>query len=330
MLSWVRSLFLNNVLAKLGCLILAVVLWSWVMVEGTAEERIETVPVQVQGLPGDVELAPGTRPTVTLRLEGSSLRSLSPKDVSITIQPDQIDIPRTRYELSAADVDLPSGWDLKAIEPRIIALDFRRVEEQEFELIPNVSDRPDTYEVEARVIPTTARVRGPQEHMINLQSLRLESVSLQGITPPGDDFQLQARVPSGLELVEPETNQFQLRVDVYEQVNRHEIDNVPVNVTDVPEGFRAEVEPATLTVVVKGPRERIRDIGPEQIDILVPAPSVDVRRSIELARIELPEQLELADGFSRQQPVQVRLEENSSDDETTADTQTTSGVTTNQ
>lgn len=298
----------NNALAKFGCLAIAGGLWFWVMMAGTVEERVEAVSVQVENLPENVETVPGTNPTVSLRVSGSSLRSLDPQEVRIAVELEDVDFPRTSHEIRRDEVELPEGWVLEAIEPRVVTFEFRRVTERTISVTPNLEGLPDQYEMGVRVFPPEARLRGPEEYLAGMEMLRLERISLDDVTPPGEDFRVPAEIPSGMELVEPDTNSFQVQVNVYEQVDRHEITGVPVQVTGVPDGWRAVVEPARLTVVIRGPRERVTGVGTEDIGIFVSAPDPDVGRAIELARIELPEGIELAAGFSRHQPVQIELE----------------------
>ncbi|MFP4687569.1 MAG: CdaR family protein, partial [bacterium] len=85
-LTKIRSFFLKNWFPKLICLLIALGLWSWVVVQQSAEQEFQ-VPVEFQEVPGNYMVSPESDDQVTVALRGqrTSLGAIDRADLKVEV-----------------------------------------------------------------------------------------------------------------------------------------------------------------------------------------------------------------------------------------------------
>jgi len=121
-------------LEALGSLLVAGLFWTTVVLSRTEiREMFVTVPIEYAGLPAELSLA-GERPReARLHVAGpaSTLHTLDMTAIRIAVDLAQAAPGRQRIGLGEANVRLPRNLNLVSVEPEVLDLEFRAVQERE-------------------------------------------------------------------------------------------------------------------------------------------------------------------------------------------------------
>lgn len=198
---WVQELVFDDWGLKLLALAITLAVWSGVTSSGaSAVIRLRSVELMFL-LPEDMETSGEPRDEVQVTLRGSrqSLDTLNVRRMiaSVNLQDYKLGERVVRLTPERVTMELPDGVQIEKIEPDTVPLRVERSVEREVEVRAQFGGvLPAGYKVQdVQVTPSRVRVRGPESHIINLEQVLTEPISLDGRTKGFTDTQIAVDVP---------------------------------------------------------------------------------------------------------------------------------------
>lgn len=247
-----------NLPLKVLSLLVAVVLWLAVSGQSTVERNI-LVPLEYQNEPPGMEIV-GDRPgSVDVRLRGSS------GNLARVVQGDVVALldltnarPGTRiFNLHPSEVRVPFGVEVVQVTPPTVSLDFQYAGEKVVPVSPVIEGDPDPGFVVGRITtaPATVQVLGPMSRLDALREATTEPVRVDGARKT-----VQDRVTVGVEDPAVRLREALVAVVTVEIVPapvEQTLTGLRIEPSNLGQGLSARIVPATVSVVVRGTRERI-------------------------------------------------------------------------
>lgn len=250
-----------NLPLKVISLLVAVVLWLAVSGQSTVERNIR-VPLEYQNVPTGMEIVGDPPGSVDVRLRGSSgnLARVVQGDVVAALDLTNAR-PGTRiFNLHASEVRVPFGVQVVQVTPPTVSLDFEFSGQKVVPVSPVIEGDPETGFVVGRITtsPATVQVLGPVGRLEALLEATTEPVRVDGaranvldrVTVGVEDTTVRLREP----LVAVVT------VEIVPAPVQQTLQGVAIATTNLGPGLTARITPATVSVVVRGTRERIAGI----------------------------------------------------------------------
>ena len=130
--SWWRGAIFSNVRAKAGALATVCVLWL-VLVGPQNTEVGFTIPVVYYNIPGNLDMTGKNTQEVYLRLRGSGelLTLLDPRRLRAQVDLSSARAGRSRYPLTAQDVNVPLGLQVAGMDPASVSVRLKKRPEPE-------------------------------------------------------------------------------------------------------------------------------------------------------------------------------------------------------
>ena len=261
---------LANLPLKVTSLLVAGVLWLAVSGQSTVERNIR-VPLEYQNVPPGMEIVGDPPGQADVRLRGSSgnLARVVQGDVVAALDLTNAR-PGTRiFNLRASEVRVPFGVQVVQVTPPTISLEFEYAGQKVVPVSPVIEGDPEAGFVVGRITtsPATVQVLGPIGRLQALSEATTEPVRVDGLRKSVTD-----RVTVGVEdpavrLREPLVAL--VTVEIVPAPVQQTLQGVPVRTVNAGRGVVARVSPASVSVVVRGTRERIAglDAGDLQADV---------------------------------------------------------------
>src|SRR5436305_2191939 len=175
-----RHWLIYNWHLKLISLILAVMLWMVVATETSSELGME-VPLEYRNVPARLEITGDTTNSVQVRLRGSSnvIRDISAKNVSTTIDLNNMPPGEKIVPLSPQNVQAPFGAEVIRVNPSSVRFNLERTLTKTIAVTPSIGQPPEGYDV-ARVLvsPSAVDVEGPESRVNGLSSISTVPIRL--------------------------------------------------------------------------------------------------------------------------------------------------------
>jgi YbbR domain-containing protein len=179
-----RDLLLHNWHLKLISLALAAALWAVVARAPTSEIGM-SVSLEYQNIPPEAEVFGDTADRVEVRLRGPSsvMRTVSPQDVSLSIDMSGMRMGQERVlPLSPELVHAPVGTEVIRVNPARVRLTLEKTARKVVPVVPTLSGLPHIgFEVEKTIVtPETIEIEGPSSHVLPVDSILTSAVNLEG------------------------------------------------------------------------------------------------------------------------------------------------------
>lgn len=309
MIRRLRSILFQNWMPKLACLLIAGGLWFWVAIQQSGEERFQ-VPINYQNVRGDLIVSEQSNRQVSVALQGpqSILLRTDPSDITVTLDLSKQTAGAKTLWSRELTIQHPRGLEINSVRPRTLRVVLEQRSRRTLTIQPTITEEPpEGYKYNLTVSPETGTVIGPQPAVSELETLRLRGQSL-GDRTASFNATLPVQLPESVQLEYPADNAFELRVEVYQVEITRTIKNVPVTVREVPAGMKGVVEPGEIDLVVRGPRDQVENLNPEDVDVSVKAPEKGSDLVIRVASIQLPDGVELIEKEREIPAFKVHLE----------------------
>lgn len=191
-----RKFFKTNRSLKLTSLVLAAVLWFFIVSQGRSVIVMD-VPVGFKNLPDSLEVLDGTQ-TVSISIEGQErlLKKLRREDIAVVIDLSNVKKGSMFFPLTADNVTLPNMHTVTDISPQTVKL---RIEEKVTKRVPVrtviVGSPAPGFEIKGiEVVPVTITIKGTESVVAKIYSAKTEPIDVTGIA---DNFQYRAFVDIG-------------------------------------------------------------------------------------------------------------------------------------
>ena len=265
---------MTNPFRHLGLKVVAIALATllWLSVAGEhVVERIMRVPLEFRNIPAELEVVGDPPATVDVRLRGSSglLSRLEGTDVVAVIDLSAARPGSRLFHLRADEVRAPYGVEVAQVVPGTLAIELEKSAKRVVPVVPPLEGEPAPGYVVGRITsdPATVEIRGPESRIRRLAEAITEPVNVAGSRERVRDLVTVGVADSSLRLTRPQSAV--VLVDVVPAPVEREIAGVLVRWRNLGTGFRAEVVPQRARVSVRGRKERLNTLRPDDIDAFV-------------------------------------------------------------
>ncbi|MGE5245304.1 MAG: YbbR-like domain-containing protein [Betaproteobacteria bacterium] len=255
---------------KLLSAALAVSLWYAVSGEETVERGLR-VPLELQQFPQGLELQGDPPAAVDVRVRGSSgtLGRVGAGDIVAVLDLRGVSTGRRLFHLTPEQVRAPFGVDVVQVSPTTIALTFERTATGRVRVVPAIDGRPAPGYVIGTITtnPATVEVAGPENSVKRVTEALTEPVVVTGAREPIRDVVSIGFLDPELRLKGPRTAT--VSVQVLPGPEERTIQSRPVHLRNLSPKLSARAVPAVVAVGVRGSREALNRLDPDDVDAYV-------------------------------------------------------------
>lgn len=252
-------------------------LGAWVYVHSESDMLLETtVPLDLSGIPAEFERVGEAPEPINLRLRGPefTLSNLERSDVKLSTGLGSMGMHsgENEIELVADMVQVPLGVTVEEIAPMRVTITLEPRANREMPVTPSIVGKPaEGYEVAGiTMVPNRMTVQGPASAVAAIESLETAPIRIEN---DSKERRAQVRVsPTG-----PSSAQVRLvgattSTDVTVVIRRIQSErsftNVALRVIGLPDDApQPQLEPATASVLVRGPEERLDRINAADLQV---------------------------------------------------------------
>jgi YbbR domain-containing protein len=251
---------------KLLSLVLALLLWMVVAGEEIVERGLR-VPLELQQMPGSIEVLGDIPTTVDVRVRGgsSTLSRVGPGDVVAVLDLRSARAGRRLFPLTPDQVRVPFGVEVVQVTPSAVAMAFEASATREVPVVPSVDGRPAPGYVVGPMSadPKTVEVVGPETAVRRATEVLTEPVPVSGA-------KATLRQPVILGLLDPSlrlksTRSAVVTVVIAPAPLERTLHNRPVHLRNLDASLQAEAQPAAVELTLRGNREALNRVDPDDI-----------------------------------------------------------------
>lgn len=173
-----------NLWLKLASLMLAVILWFFVVSKGRTVIVID-VPIEFKNIPANLEVVNAPR-TVSLDIEGHErlLKRLKQEDVRIVIDLGSFKNGKTFYTLHTDNIKLPNTLAVAKISPQTIKFMLEKRGKKWVPVKPIIIGSPAKgYSVKkVEVFPRVVEIKGPENIIAKTYAVKTEPIDVTEIS----------------------------------------------------------------------------------------------------------------------------------------------------
>jgi len=245
---------------------LAVLLWMTVAGEETVERGLR-VPLELQQMPGGLEVLGDVPATVDVRVRGASgsLSRVGPGDVVAVLDLKSARSGRRLFPLTPDQVRVPFGVEVVQLLPSTIALQFEVTSSREVPIVPAVDGRPAAGYAVGQMIaePKTVEVVGPETAVESATEVLTEPIPVTGAkTNVRQAVTLGLLDPSlRLKTARSATVTVQIIPAPLERMLRHR----PVHLRNLAPNLQAEAVPSAVDLTLRGDRDALGHLDTGEI-----------------------------------------------------------------
>lgn len=243
---------------------LAALLWA-----NTASLQAATreflIPLTFSGIPqGMVVTGDMTHGTVAVVVRGTPelLRRVTLEDLQVRIDLASAVPGPVVHEIGPEDLRLPSSVEFERVVPSALQFTVERKTRREILLEPNFSGRPPTglQVISWALDPPQTLVEGPESVLAALKRIPTTPVPLEGHNQGFETVVAPSAPSTDLQIVDPQGHRLVVRIG--ETRGQRSVSSIPVIGLHAVAGLTPNLAPASLSVMVEGPRSLILHLGP--------------------------------------------------------------------
>ncbi len=235
-------------------------------------ERGFRVPLEFENLQGAVEILGDPPETVEVRVRGASgvLRRLEAGDVAAIIDLGSARPGARLFDMTDGLVQVPLGVEVTHVVPSTVSL---RLDVQGppklVPVVPIVEGEPAPGFVVGEVTadPAMVEVVGPLSRLAELTHVITESLDVTGAAVPVAETVTVGADDPRLRLATPQATR--VRVDIVRAPVQRTLKDIPVQTRHVSGELVGAATPASVTVIVQGPPELMRELDGEDVTAYV-------------------------------------------------------------
>ena len=179
-----KGFFTKNLPLKLISILLAVILWYFVVSERSGEITI-SIPLDFHNIPTSLIIIKNPLESINVRIGGPAtlLRGLSPKDVKAIIDLSNAKAGLTEFAIQAEQITLPRGLRITMISPASIMLRLEELSSKKLPVEAILIGKPsEGFEITGVSIdPPVVEIIGAQNELKRLKSISTEEIDISGL-----------------------------------------------------------------------------------------------------------------------------------------------------
>ncbi|HVB38951.1 MAG TPA: CdaR family protein [Vicinamibacterales bacterium] len=255
---------------KVLAVVLAALLWLVVSGEETVERSVR-VPLELQQVPGGLDLMSEPPNTVDVLVRGASdaVSRMSQGDLVAVLDLRSARPGRRLFPLTPQDVRAPFGVEVVEITPSTVAMTFEKEGSRMIPIAPSVEGRPGPGYVigQIRSNPASVLVVGPEGALDLVKAAMTEPVQVNGATAPVQEAVNVGVADPYLRLKTPVTAN--VTVNVIPAPEERTFTRLPLHIRNLAPRRVARAEPRLVTVTVRGGREAIDALKAEAVEAYI-------------------------------------------------------------
>ncbi len=169
-------------MAKGACLLLAVILWAFI-ISGKTETLRYKVPIVTRNLPANLAVSGLSGRSAVVMLEGKKdeLKSVNIKSVKATVNMDKALVGVEKaYPIQIEKSQVPEDISISLVDTEITLI-VEKKEEKWIKVLPNVAGSvpKGTIIIDKLVIPDRVKISGPKSSINEIDAVETEAVSIE-------------------------------------------------------------------------------------------------------------------------------------------------------
>jgi YbbR domain-containing protein len=255
---------------KLLSVAIAVLLWMNIAGEQTVERGLR-VPLELQQFPPGLELLGDVPTTADVRVRGVSgtLSRLSPGDIVAVLDLRGARAGERLFHLTPEQVRVPFGVEVIQVTPPTVAVVFEKAASRHVPIRPLTEGKPAAgYLVgKGTADPPTVEVVGPQSAIRRVTEAITEPVSVEGALRPVQETVTVGTLDSAVRVKTQRTTK--VTVQIVPAPLEQTVRNRPVRLRNLGPNLTAAVVPSDVDVTLRGNREALSRIDPDDVTAFV-------------------------------------------------------------
>jgi len=265
---------------KIGSLLLAILLWLYVVTSNTYVYEMR-VPLEVINVQPGKTLAEKVPEKVRARLRGTGITyfktklSLAYSDMALRLDVRRINTAEQFYlpQYVADHPDnfiIPRGLNLELVEivsPERVEISLDKMAVKQVKVVHQVEVNltPGYTQVgPVSIVPDSVRIRGPVSRVREIDSVITEKVVLAQVDN-NIDGTARIRFPEP-ELIDAAVSNVRYSAEV-QPISERRITDITIEARNVPSNLRVTTAPSTISLTVEGGSKYIYELKPSDIDV---------------------------------------------------------------
>jgi len=245
---------------------LALLLWLVVAGEETVERSLR-VPLELQQFPNGLELAGDLPPSVDVRLRGTggALGRVGPGDVVAVLDLRTARAGRRLFHIESEQVRVPFGVQVVQVTPSTVAVTFEASAVREVRVVPDLEGKPAPGYVvgKASSDPATIEIVGPESAVKHVTEALTEPISIAGASEAVTEVVNVGLSEPAVRLRTPRPAT--VTVDIVPAPVERMLGHRPVHLRNLTATLAAAAEPASVDIGVRGSREALAHVDPDEV-----------------------------------------------------------------
>jgi YbbR domain-containing protein len=245
---------------------LALLLWMVVAGEETVERGLR-VPLELQQMPGGIEVLGDIPTTVDVRVRGGSgaLSRVGTGDVVAVLDLRSARSGRRLFPLTPDQVRVPFGVEVVQVTPSAVAMAFEASATRDVPVVPSVDGRPAPGYVVGPMTaePRAVEVIGPESAVRRATEVLTEPVPVSGAKAPVRQAVILGLLDPSLRL--KSARSAMVTVQVVPAPLERTLHNRPVHLRNLDANLQAEAEPTAVELTLRGNRDALNRVAADDI-----------------------------------------------------------------
>ncbi len=265
----------RDFLAKGVCLLLAVILWAFI-ISGKTEKLRYKVPLTIKNLPANMAVSGLSGRTSVIILEGKKeeLKNVNIKNIRVTIDLENASLGGPRdYPVQVEKQEVPEDISISLVD-REVTLTIEKKEFKWVRVVPVITGEVGKGKIiiDKQVVPEQVMISGPRSVINDIDTIDTEEVSVENETG-----EIKRQVGLNAEKykdVSFSEKNFTVRVLVTD-LKDLEVITVPVGVKNAPREYEYEVKDREVEVYIRLAEKQ--SVAPGDVEAFIDAGKVNAR-----------------------------------------------------
>jgi len=308
-MQYIRNKLFENLTLKVIALVLAIIIWFFVVGEKKSEVRL-TVPLELRNLPEQMEIVDQSHSQAEVVIRGFSsvVKRLTPGDIDVHIDLSNVRIGTNSFALSPNDITVPVGTTVLQVSPAEVAITLDATTTKMVPIKPVMRGSPaQGYVVEdVTVKPETVQVVGAQHTLKTLNKIETEAVVINN-TSRELEKKVKLKLPNGIRLAGPKQPVVTVTVDIVPNMIDLFFEDIPLRVQDESRSFTLSLP--TITALLHGPELTLSQMTPSDIKAFIETSGLPEGQSTVEPVFQLPENVTVKRYFPKTIILHITKEE---------------------